>query len=87
MKIELNLENLEMYAHIVKILGEQCTTTQDGVFYWSFGMEDFIDGYGVVLNTKINTLLIDDAAWTSEQLENVYSIIGYASYHKFKIIS
>jgi len=81
MKVDLTTEQVSMYAHIVAAIGEQYCTYQNGIFYFNYGMENFVDGYGIEFNTKTNSIFIEDAAWSNEQLNKVYSVIGYARYH------
>lgn len=85
MGLNLKTEQVCMYAHIVSVLGEQFCTYMDGVFYFNFGMEDFVDEYGIVFDTVKNDVYIEDAAWDNEQLQKVYSIIGYAKYHGISV--
>ena len=86
MNVFLTTDQVSMYGHIVFATGEQFCTFQDGVFYWNFGMEDFVDGHGIHFDTKDNSILIEDAAWSDEQIQKVYSVLGYASYYDFNVI-
>jgi len=85
MEVNLTTEQVSMYAHIVATIGEQFCTYQNGVFYFNYGMEDYVDAYGIIFNTKANSIFIEDAAWSDEQLNKVYSVIGYARYHGISV--
>lgn len=85
MDVNLTTKQIGMYAHIVSALEEQFCTFQDDIFYFTFGMENFIDGSGVNFDLKNNTIFIEDAAWSDAQLQKIYCIIGYARYYDFEV--
>lgn len=77
-----NTRNLEAYAEIVKITGEQADTFMNGVFQWTFMVKE--QGYCIELNTngeKPEITIVD----AFDNFAKVYQIIGYAHYYDFKI--
>ena len=80
----VNTESLEMYAEIVKILGEHSDmyNLEEKIHTWSLN-----DNYYITLQTvddeKYPVVTIEDAC---SEFDKLYQIIGYAHYREYKVI-
>ena len=87
-------ESMEVYAELVRLLGEQASTIQDNTFYWSFILENCDDiGIEILFSTEddhavidIYEVFIEDQYYReSISMDVIYTIVGYGCYKGIKI--
>ena len=84
-------ESMEVYAELVRLLGEQASSIQGNTFYWSFIYENCDDiGIEILFSTEedqtvidiYDVLIEDQYCRKSISMDVIYTIVGYSYWNR-----